>query len=298
MLQLVFDALVLGSIYLLFSIGLSLSWGVLNILNLAHGSLFMFGAFSAYLVVREVSDNIPLAVLVIVGALVSGLLALLLQVLVYRPLQRRAIDDHSASLGVLIASIGASLIPVAVALNVAEEEVVNLPASIARTELHVWGPVSLTTLQIVIVIASLLVTTVLSVWVARTRSGRALRTISADPEIASLMGIPVARLSAVTMFLSGALAGVAGLLLGANANAIEPHMGEGLLLKAFAVVVLGGVGSIPGAAIGAFVLAFAESAAVRYIGGDARDYIAFLLIIVVLLARPQGIFPRPEGQRA
>ncbi|AWB91263.1 branched-chain amino acid ABC transporter permease [Aeromicrobium chenweiae] len=298
MLQLLSSALILGSIYLLFSMGLSLSWGVLNILNLAHGSIFMFGAFSAYLITREVTQDIHLAVLAVIAALVGGALSVLLQVLVYHPLQRRTADAHSAELGVLIASIGAGLIPVTVALNLSTDEVVNLPAGVVETQIHVFGSVRITTLQIGIVIVSLVLAAALSVFVARTRTGRAMRTIAADPVTADIMGIPVARLSALTMFISGALAGTAGLLLAANANAIEAHMGDGLLLKAFAAVVLGGVGSIPGAAVGAFALALGETFAVEYFGGDAKDFVAFGLIIVVLLLRPQGIFTRAAGQRA
>ncbi len=298
MLQLLSSALVLGSIYLLFSMGLSLSWGVLNILNLAHGSIFMFGAFSAYLITREVSAEIPLVVLVLFGALVGGALSVLLQLLVYQPLQRHAADKHSAELGVLIASIGVGLIPVTIALNLATDEVVNLPSAVVQTQVHTVGSVRITSLQIAIVVISLATALALSLFVAKTRTGRALRTIAADPVTADIMGIPVARLSALTMFISGALAGTAGLLLAANANAIEAHMGDGLLLKAFAAVVLGGVGSIPGAVVGAFALALGESFAVEYFGGDAKDFVAFGLIIVVLLLRPQGIFARTEGQRA
>lgn len=297
MLQLVISTLILGSLYLLFALGLSLSWGVLDILNLAHGSIFMFGAFSAYLLVRNVVD-LPLAVLVLWGALVGGVLSVLLYVLVFRPLQRRASDVRSGELGVLIASIGAGLIPVAVALNLAHDEVVNLPAHVARTATFEFFGLRITALQIVIILASITVAVGLSMVVGRTQWGRAVRAIAADRGTAELMGVPVARLSRLTMLVSGVLAGAAGVLLAANANAITAHMGDGLLLKAFAVVILGGVGSIPGAAVGAFGVAASETVAVRFFGGDARDFVVFGLIILVLLLRPQGLFAQASGRRA
>ncbi len=296
MLQLVVSALILGSLYLLFSLGLSLSWGVLDILNLAHGSIFMFGAFGAYLLVQEV--ELPLGVLVLSGAVVGAVLSVALYLAVFRPLQQRAEDARAGELGVLIASIGAGLVPVAVAVNLSPDEVVNLPGDIARTEAHTIAGVTITTLQIVIIVVSIAVAVGLALVVARSRWGRGIRAIAANGDTAELMGVPVARLSSLTMAVSGSLAGAAGVLLAANANAITAHMGEGLLLKAFAVVILGGVGSITGAAIGAFGVAAAETAAVEFLGGDARDFVVFGLIIVVLLVRPHGLFSRASGQRA
>jgi branched-chain amino acid transport system permease protein len=292
------NAVVLGGIYLLFSSGLTLSWGVLDVLNLAHGSIFMFGAFSAYLLLRDSGSALPLPVLVLLGAVVGAVLSALLQLLVFGPLRRRAATRGQAELGVLIASIGAGLVPVAVALNLADAEVVNLPGDVARTAVHQWGPIRISSLQIAIVVLAVVVAAALAWWIARTRTGRALRTIAVDPSTAGLLGIPVARLSVLTMAISGALAGGGGLLLAANANAIEPHMGDGLLLKAFAVIVLGGVGSVVGAAVGAFVLAFAETFAVAYVSGEARDVIAFALILAVLVLRPQGLVSRAAWQRA
>jgi branched-chain amino acid transport system permease protein len=292
------NAVVLGSLYLLFALGLTLCWGILDVLNLAHGSIFMSGAFGVYLLIREVGVVLPLALLTLLAAAVGAVLSVLMQVLVFRPLRRRAEAGGTGELGILIASIGAGLIPVALALNLADAEVVNLPAEVAQSTVHELGPVRITTLQVAIVVLAVGLTGVLAVWISRTRTGRALRTIAHQPHTAELLGIPVARLSAVTMAISGALAGGSGLLLAANANAIEPHMGDGLLLKAFAVIVLGGVGSIVGAAVGAFVLAFAETIAVAYVSGEARDVIAFGLILVVLVLRPQGLVSRVGWQRA
>lgn len=296
MLQLVVSALILGSLYLLFSLGLSLSWGVLDILNLAHGSIFMFGAFGAYLLVQQA--ELPLAVLVVSGAVVGAVLSVGLYLAVFRPLQRRAEDARSGELGVLIASIGAGLVPVAIAVNLSPDEVVNLPGEIARTEAYRIGGVTVTALQLVIIVLSIVVTAGIALLIARTQWGRGIRAIAANGQTAELMGVPVARLSSLTMAMSGFLAGAAGVMLAANANAITAHMGEGLLLKAFAVVILGGVGSISGAAVGAFGVAAAETVAVQFLGGDARDFVVFGLIIVVLLLRPQGLFTRASGQRA
>lgn len=292
------NAIILGSLYLMFALGLSLSWGVLKVLNLAHGSIFMFGAFSAYLVTRDIAPDLPLWLLVILAAVVGALLSLLLQVLVFRPIMQRAADQHAAELAILIASIGASLIPIAFALNLAKAEVVNLPMAITQTPIHQFAGITISDLQITIIAVGIVSTLALWWWVSRTQGGRALRTIAQDPRTAELLGIPVARMSALTMVVSGALAGAAGILLAANSNAIDAHMGDNLLLKAFAVIILGGVGSIPGAALGAFVLAFAETAAVVFVSGSLRDAIAFALILIVLLVRPQGLFGEKVWKRA
>ena len=292
------NAIILGSLYLMFALGLSLSWGVLKVLNLAHGSIFMFGAFSAYIVTRDIAPDTPLWILVILAAVVGAVLSVALQVLVFRPIIRRAADQHEAELAILIASIGASLIPIAVAMNFARAEVVNLPMEITQTAIHQFAGITISNLQITIIVIGILSALLLWLWVSRTQGGRALRTIAHDPGTAELLGIPVARMSTLTMLVSGALAGAAGLLLAANSNAVDAHSGEHLLLKAFAVIILGGVGSIPGAALGAFVLAFAETAAVVYVGGSLRDAIAFALILIVLLARPQGLFGEKVWKRA
>jgi len=292
------NALTLGGIYLLFATGLTLSWGVLDVLNLAHGSIVMFGAFSTYLLLQASGTVLALPVLTLFAAAVGALLSTLLQLLVFGPIRRRAATRGQAELSVLIASIGAGLIPVAVALNLADAEVMNLPRETASTAIHQLGPARISTLQIAIVVLALVLTGALAWWISRTSSGRALRTIAFDPTTAEQLGVPVGRLSALLMAISGALAGGSGLLLAANANAIAPHMGDGLLLKAFAVVVLGGVGSIGGAVIGAFVLAFAETFAVAYVAGELRDVIAFALILLVLVLRPQGLISRVSWQRA
>jgi len=296
MLQVIVSSLLLGSIYLLFAIGLSLSWGVLNILNLAHGSMFMFGAWCTYVIGQHVDLNLPL--LIVIGALIGGILSSLVYLVAYRPLLARAGGGHSAELGIMIASIGIGLIPVAIATNRSPAEVVSYKSDVTTTGLHSIHGVTFTTLQIWIFVIAVIVTALIAIVIAKTRSGRALRAVAADPGTANLLGVPVARLSLQTMFVSGLLAGLAGVLLAANANAIEPRMGDSLLLKAFAIVILGGVGSVPGALIGAFVLAFGETIAVKELGGNARDFIAFGLIILVLLIRPRGIFATAVGDRA
>ena len=132
----------------------------------------------------------------------------------------------------------------------------------------------------------------------RTRHGRALRALAQDPYTCGLMGISQNALAAATMFVSGALAGVAGVLLAMQLNTVEARLGEPLLLKAFAVIILGGVGSVQGAIAAAFLLALAETVTDVYIGTSVRDAVAFGLIILLLLFRPQGLFSRVAWQRA
>jgi len=292
----VLNVVVIGSIYTLFALGLTLSWGVLNILNLAHGATFMFGGLLAYLVTKDTA--LSLWLVLPISAIACGLIAVLLEVAAYRPIRKRVADLHSAELATMIASIGAAAVLVALAEVITENQLVGInPESFNVTRTEIFG-IGITNLEIVIVVMALVLSAVLVYFVTRTRHGRALRALAQDPYTCGLMGISQNTLAAATMFVSGALAGVAGVLLAMQLNTVEARLGEPLLLKAFAVIILGGVGSVQGAIAAAFLLALAETVTDVYIGTSVRDAVAFGLIILLLLFRPQGLFSRVAWQRA
>jgi branched-chain amino acid transport system permease protein len=292
----VLNVVVIGSIYTLFALGLTLSWGVLNILNLAHGATFMFGGLLAYLVTKD--SALSLWIVLPISALACGLIAVVLEVVAYRQIRNRVADLHAAELATMIASIGAAAALVAGAEVITENQLVGInPATFNVTRTEILG-LRITNLEIIIIIAAALLSVLLVLFVTRTRHGRALRALAQDPYTCGLMGISPDRMAAATMFVSGALAGVAGVLLAMQLNTVEAHVGEPLLLKAFAVIILGGVGSVQGAIAAAFIVALAETLTDVYIGTSVRDAVAFGLIILLLLFRPQGLFSRVAWQRA
>lgn len=296
MLQQLINALVLGSIYTLFAIGLTLAWGILNVLNLAHGSVLMLGAVATYWVTE--SQALPLAVVLPGAMLVTGCASVILERLVFRPIQKRAKDASGSELGMLIASIGAAAIPVAAAIEITKNVTVSLPTGVFPVHVYNVGSLRIANIQILIVVIALVLSVTLALFVKRSRHGRALRALAFDPRVCGLLGISANRMAAATMFVSGAIAGGAGVLLAVQLDSVDAQMGEPLLLKAFAIIILGGVGSVGGATVSAYLLAVVETAMVAYVDTNLKDMVAFALIIVLLLLRPQGLFSKGTYQRA
>lgn len=292
---LVVDILVLASVYALFTVGLSMAWGVLDVLNLAHGAIFMMAALAAYAVTQ--SAPLPLFVLIPLGMAVGGGLTLALEVLVFQVLRRRSESTRVAELGTAMASVGAGAVLVGIAQFVTAGNAVAIRSTF-KVEVYNWGTLYVTNLQIIIIAITVLLTTAVALLIARTSFGRSMRALAVDPYVCGLLGISAPTVSRITMLVSGVLAGSAGVLLGLYQNGVSEHMGHGLLLKAFAIVVVGGVGSIWGAALGALLLACVEVATVMAGGGQYVDAAAFAIILLILVVRPSGLLPAPKWERA
>ena len=286
----------LGSIYLLFALGLSLTWGTIDILNFAHGAIFMFSTFTAYLVLGHI--QLPLVAVILIGIVVGAVLSLLIQVLAFEPILKRARTKRSAEMQILIGGIGIATIPLAIA----EEQTKSNPFGLTGStfSVNVWhlGSVRITNIAVLTIIVGLLLWGATALWFRRSKQGLALRSIGVDSEVSSLMGINRRQLALVTMAVSGGMAGLAGILFTASLGAITPESGDILLIKAFAIIILGGVGSMVGVAFGAFALAFVETLVLTHTSGSWTDAVAFGLIFLVLLARPAGLFGRKEVRRA
>jgi branched-chain amino acid transport system permease protein len=295
MLQELINAVALGSIYLLFALGMSLAWGTIGILNFAHGAIFMFSAFTGYLIVREV--RLPMIVLVLIGLAVGAAMSVAVQIFAFQPIQRRAKDHRTAEMQILIAGIGIASVVVAIAQQITKSNPFGFSNSSFQAKVYTVGTARVSTTQIAIIIAGLVLGFGLAYWLRVSKSGLALRSIGVDAETASVMGINRGRLGLLTMAIAGALAGLAGVLLTFNLGAITPESGDTLLLKAFAAIILGGVGSMIGAIAGAYILAFTESIILTQTSGLWVDAVSFGLIFIVLLVRPQGIFGRGEVRR-
>jgi branched-chain amino acid transport system permease protein len=291
--QQIINGAVLCSVYVLFSLGLTLSWGALDVLNLAHGAVMMFGAFIAYVITAHL--ELPLAVLFIIGIGVSGLSTLLLDVVVFRQIRSRVVDKRQGELLTLIAGVGAAAIPV----TIAQAYTTDRPFGIGHLDWHTFhlGKTNLSVLQVAIVVVGAVLCVATALSVSRSRTGRALRAVAFDAETSELMGVNTRTLSAATMFIAGALAGLAGMLLIIYLGALTPESGDAFLLKGFAIIILGSVGSIWGTLIGAVVLAATETVVVATTSGTWTDAISFAIIIGVILIRPQGVLGRGLAER-
>ena len=286
------NALSLGCVYALFALGFTLVFGVLGVINLAHGAVFMLGAYAALQAVTRLAW--PLWASLIAAFLVSGCLGLLIDVLVLKPLRRR----DAPHLIPMIATIGIAILFNNAVQGVFGAENQRFPADLVpEQQLHFAG-VQISVLEVAIIVLSFALMAVLLIVMRKTQLGRALRAIAESPKAAMLLGINVEGLFYLTSFTAAALGGVSGVLIALYSNAVFPLMGQPMLHKGIAVIILGGMGDIRGALIGGLFLGFAEVMSVAYIGSTMRDAVAFGLLFIVLLLRPQGMFGKVLERKA
>lgn len=290
--QQLFNALSLGCVYALFALGFTLVFGVLGVINLSHGAVFMVGAYAALQAV--VVLHLPLWAALVFAFVVSGALGLLIDVLVLRPLRAR----QAPHLIPMIASIG-----LAIALNNTTQGLfgaanLRFPTEVLPQDSLVIAGMHVTVLELGIIGLSFALMAVLMLVMRKTQLGRALRAIAESPRAAALLGINVEGLFMLTSFTAAALGGVAGVLIGLYSNALFPLMGQPILHKGIAVIILGGMGDIRGAMLAGLFLGFAEVLSVAYIGSTMRDAVAFGLLFAVLLWRPKGIFGSLNERKA
>lgn len=294
--QQVLNAMVLWSVYVLFALGLSLAWGSLKLLNLAHGAVFMFSGFAAHLISQQF--QLPFWMVLTIAMLVGGLLSVILDLLLFHPVKVRVKDEGQAELLMLIGSIGAGSILVSIAQMFTDDSPFGIAqASALTSDLIQLGAIKISTAQILIVVLGVALSIAVGIWVRATQSGRALRAIAFDEETSQLMGINPRRLSTLTMFVAGALAGVGSVLLMSHVGALIPTSGDAFLVKAFAVIILGGIGSVAGVVVGAAVLAIGESLVLTFTTGEWVDAASFAIIMAFVLLRPQGIFAVKTADR-
>ena len=284
------NGLTLGSTYSLVALGYTLIMGVLNIINMAHGEIFMFGVFVGLFLMTYLKVNIFVAM---AGAMVAGaLLGTLLEILALRPLRRRAVSD----LAPLISTIGVSIFLENLALKIFGPQSRAFPSGALSGVQIQLGPVRITLVQIVILGISFGLMFVLRFWLSKTRVGKAIRTTAENIETANLLGINTNKIILLTVALASGLGAVAGVLVGLSFNAVEPTMGLSMGLKGLAVLILGGMGNITGAMLGGLILGIAEVFTVAYGASSYRDAVAFGMIILILFIRPQGLFGSSSRQ--
>ena len=284
LLQHLVNAIILGGTYALLGIGLTLIFGIMRVVNFTHGELYAFGAYSVYAVAMVLGLNFFLALLVSVlaGCILGGVIELTL----LRPMRGADIDTT------MLIMIGAWIVMQNTEMlmwgGVAKATLTPLPDAPL-----VIGPVSVSWLRIFVLVVALLLIAGSYALINRTKLGKAMRATFQDPDTAALMGVNINTIYTATFALGSGLAAAAGALLG-PVFLTFPSMGDLAALKAFAIVILGGLGSVTGAAIGGFILAFVEELGAGYISSGYRDAMGFLIIILVLLFRPTGLFAKAE----
>lgn len=282
--QQLFNALSLGCVYALFALGFTLIFGVLGVVNLSQGAVFMVGAYAALTAIDQL--HAPLWLAIAIAFAFSGLVGLLIDRLVLKPLRKR----DAPHLIPMIATIGLGLAMNSLVQGLFGAENQRFPSEVLPQDSLQIAGVSVTVLELGIILVSFVLMTVLMLTLNRTQLGRALRAIAESPKAARLLGINVDGLFMLTSFVAAGLGGIAGVLIGLYSNALFPLMGQPMLHKGIAVIILGGMGDIRGAMLAGLFLGFAEVLSVAYIGSDMRDAVAFGLLFLVLLVRPKGLF--------
>ncbi|RXZ32318.1 branched-chain amino acid ABC transporter permease [Oxalobacteraceae bacterium CAVE-383] len=290
--QQLINALSLGSVYALFALGFTLVFGVLGVINLSHGAIFMLGSYIALLLIDKLA--MPLYLALLCAMLATGCIGALVDYLVLRPLRKR----NAPHLAPMIATIGVAIMFTNLAQGLFGAENQRFQAGVIPEESLNFGALHVTALQIGIIAISFVLMLALLAVMRRTQIGRALRAIAESPKAAYLLGINVEGLFFLTSFAAAALGGAAGVLVGLSFNAISPFMGQPMLHKGIAVIILGGMGDIRGALIGGLFLGFAEVLTVAYLSSDFRDAVAFGLLFLILLIRPSGMFGKVLERKA
>ncbi|MEH2472068.1 branched-chain amino acid transport system permease protein [Nitrobacteraceae bacterium AZCC 2161] len=290
-LQQVVNGISLGSTYAVFAMGCTLIFGVLNIVNMAQGAFFMGGA---YFGLEAARIGLPAPLALLVALIGGGILGVAAELIVFRTLRVRGGHRWMG----LVASLALARMMVGLAQEIFGTQVQRYPANDLLAIAWDVSGVRIQLLQIVILVVSVVLMALLALTLQRSSTGRAIRTVAFSEDVARIVGVPVGRIILTTFFLAGALAGAAGMLLGNLFNVVSPFMGEQMLVKGLTVIILGGLGNVPGAVAGGFLLGLIEVFSVAYVSSSFRDAIGFGLIFLILLVKPTGLFSRFEERRA
>ena len=280
MLQQLVNGLILGSVYALIALGYTMVYGIIKLINFAHGDLYMMGAFIGYYLINSFQLNFFLAL--ILTMVLTACLGVLIEFLAYRPLR------NSTKIAALITAIGVSFFLEYGMVYLFGANTRAFPQALETVKYNL-GPITVTNVQLTILGVSVFLMLALQFIVQKTKMGKAMRAVSVDSDAAQLMGINVNSTISFTFALGSALAGAAGVLIGLYYNSVDPLMGMAPGIKAFVAAVLGGIGIIPGAALGGFIIGLLETLAITIGLSSYRDAVVYGILIVILLVRPAGI---------
>lgn len=305
------NGLAIGSAYAIFALGYTLVFSILRVINFAHGAVFTLGAYFTYVLTGSrfgfngllangaAPFSLPFPVAMILGGVLAGVCGIFVEAVAFRPLRKRGADPLLS----LVSSLGVAIAIVNLIQFLVGAEPYSYPANPfgqipPAINFGMVGdrPILVRTVQVITFVVSIVIVILLTYLINRTKMGKALQAVAEDPVTASLLGINPNRLILYTFFLSGLLGGIAGTLVGVNVSITGPYFGISFGLKGLAVIVLGGLGDVPGAVIGGLVLGLAEAfVPSQFIG--YKDAVAFAILFIVLLIRPQGILGRAMIQK-
>lgn len=280
LLQQLINGLSLGSIYALIALGYTMVYGIIKLINFAHGDIYMVGAYVAFFATTTLKLSFfPALILAMVVAAIVGVV---IEKLAYRPLR------YAPRIAILITAIGVSLLLEYGGILLVSPQPRTFPA-IFQAEVYTFGNIVVNSQQVLILAVALSLMVILTYVVHRTKIGKAMRAVSFDTDAARLMGIDVDRVISITFAIGSSLAAAAGMLVGVYYNSIDPLMGIMPGLKAFVAAVLGGIGIIPGAMLGGIILGVIEALVSGFISSTFRDAAAFAILIIILLCKPSGL---------
>ncbi|WHH61478.1 branched-chain amino acid ABC transporter permease [Petroclostridium sp. X23] len=282
------NGLTMGAIYALIALGYSMVYGILQIINFAHGDIFMLGTFIALTLIKVL--HVPFAGAFVIAMVITAMIGIIIERLAYRPLR---MADRMAP---LLSALGVSIFLANFAQLIWGTETHPFPkvVNIANIKL---GEVNINNLQVYILLMSIVLMIILQLIVKKSSWGVAMRATSYHKDHARLMGINVDKVISLTFAVGSALAAAAGIMVGLYYDAVYPTMGYSAGLKAFTAAVLGGIGSIPGAMLGGLVLGVFENFGAAYLSSGYRDAIAFSILIIVLLVKPSGLLGKSHQQK-
>lgn len=286
------NGVLLGATYALFALGFTLMFGVLRVINLTYGFYFSAGALLALWLTKSLGASIWTALPA--AALAAGAIAVVLDWLLLSRLRRIGAPELSS----LMVTLGGVLALYAGLTAWLGPDIRRLPPGIISDQAFQLGDIRITAAQLLILGATAVLVTGLIVLLRGTRLGLAIRAMAEKPDAAQLMGINTGRAAAIVSFLSGALAGAGGVLIGLNFNAIQPYMGETMMLRGFVVVIVGGLGDIRGALLAGLLLGIIEVMTAAYVDSSLKEAVAFIILVAVLWTRPSGLFGRAVVRRA
>lgn len=287
-----FNGLQLGSIYALIALGYTMVYGVAKLINFAHGDIIMVGAYTIFFVVQTslFKSGMPFYLSIIPAIIACTLLGILIERIAYKPLR------NSSSISILITAIGVSLFLENLFVKFFTANAKPVPSLFKQASLNIFG-IRLSFQTIFTIVLTIILTIILQIFISKTKYGKMMLAVSEDYKASSLVGINVDNTMTMTFAIGSALAGVASLLYVSSYPQITPFMGSMLGIKAFTAAVVGGIGAIPGAVIGGFILGMIEVMTRAYLSSSYADAIVFLVLIVVLIVKPTGILGSIEKEK-
>ena len=290
--QQLLNGILSGAVYALFALGFTLMFGVLNVINLTYGFYFSAGAFVALYATHYL--HLPIWAALPVAACATGVLAIGVDELILGPLRRAKAPELSS----LMVTLGATLLLYSLMTAWFTTDIRRFPPAVFDGGAIEFEGLRITLSQILIVATVAVIVAALAWLMQRTKTGLAIRALAENPDAAQLMGVNAGGIVHLVSFISGALGAAAGVLIGLNYNAIQPYMGEIMMLKGFAVIIVGGLGDIRGAVAAGFLLGILETLTAGYIASSMKDAVGFLLLVLTLWFRPVGLFGRAAARRA